>query len=176
MAISQPRYWLSELKPHKSRSARKPETAGLAFQVTTQATFTKQGYRAHYTERLVSNAEIAGHCNTNLLGGGRSGSVSLNQKTQREKNAAARMHKATMALCDEADRMLKPALTGNRTFSGLEEDDLMQESLSSGLSSVLRPRERGLQVIVGDVIEQYYLEQGRPEQSFSLASLAIEDK
>lgn len=79
-------------------------------------------------ERLVSNAEIAGRWNTNLLSGGRSSSVSLSQKKQREKNAAARMHKATMALCDEADRMLKPALTGSRTFSGVEEDDLMESA------------------------------------------------
>lgn len=36
--------------------------------------------------------------------------------------------------------------------------------------------ERSLQVTDGDVTEQYYLEHGQPEQSFSLASLAIEDK
>ena len=81
-----------------------------------------------------------------------------------------------MALCDEADRMLKPALTGNRTFSGLEEDDLMQSAFARAEHRAEARTERFLQVIGGDVIEQYYLEQGRPEQSFSLASLAIEDK
>ena len=127
-------------------------------------------------ERLVSNAEFAGRWNTKLLSGGRSGSVSLSQKKQREKNAAARMHKATMALCDEADRMLKPALTGNRTFSGLEEDDLMESAFVRAEHRAEARTERFLQVTDGDVTEQYYLEQGQPEQSFSLASLAIEDK
>ena len=127
-------------------------------------------------ERLVSAAEIDGRWNANLLSGGRSGSVSLSQKKQREKNASARMHKTTMALCDEADGMLKSALTGNRTFSGLEEDDLMQSAFVRTENRAEARTDRFLQVTDGDVTEQYYLEQGQPEQSFSLASLAIEDK
>jgi hypothetical protein len=64
-------------------------------------------------ERLVSNAEIKGRWNKKLLSGGRSGSVSLSQKKQRGHSGAARMHKYTKALCEEADGMMKPALTGN---------------------------------------------------------------
>jgi hypothetical protein len=41
-------------------------------------------------ERLVSDTEIKGRWNTSLLSGGRSGSVSLGQKKQKEKNAIAR--------------------------------------------------------------------------------------
>jgi curved DNA-binding protein CbpA len=128
-------------------------------------------------ERLVSDAEIDGCWNANLLSGGRSGSVSLSQKKQREKNAAARMHKQTLALCEEADRMIKPALTGNRTFSGLVEDDLMESAFVKMEHRAQARTERFLQVTDGDVAEQYLLEgQGLPEQSVSLASLFIEDK
>ena len=128
-------------------------------------------------ERLVSDAEIDGRWNTNLLSGGRSGSVSLSQKKQREKNAAARMHKQTLALCAEADRMMKPALTGNGTFSGLVEDDLMESAFVRMEHRAQARTDRFLQVTDGDVAEQYLLEgQGLPEQSVSLASLFIEDK
>ena len=127
-------------------------------------------------ERLVSDAEIAGRWNAKLLSGGRSGSVSLGQKKQREKNAAARMHKATMALCEEADHMLKPALTGNRTFSALEEDDLMQSAFVRTEDKAQARTERFLQVTDGDVTGQFFLEQGQPGRSSSLASLAIEGR
>lgn len=127
-------------------------------------------------ERLVSDAEIEGRWNTNLLSGGLSGSVSLGQKKQREKSAAARMHKETMALCAEADRMLKPALTGNRTFSGLEEDDLMQSAFVRAENRAEARTDRFLQVMDADVVEQYLLEEDQPVQSLSLASLFIEEK
>lgn len=127
-------------------------------------------------ERLVSDAETDGRWNTSLLSGGRSGSVSLGQKKQRDKNAAARSHKATMALCEEADRMLKPALTGNRTFSALEEEDLMQSAFVRTEQKAEARTERFLQVIDGDVAEQFFLEEGQLGQSYSLAALAIEEK
>jgi curved DNA-binding protein CbpA len=129
-------------------------------------------------ERLVSDAEIEGRWNTNLLSGGRSGSVSLSQKKQRENNAAARMHKATMALCNEADRMLKPALTGNHTFSGLEHEALLEAAFVRTEQKAQARTDRFLQVTDGDVAEQFLLQDGQalPEQSFSLASLAIEEK
>jgi hypothetical protein len=127
-------------------------------------------------ERLVSDAETDGRWNTNLLSGGRSGSVSLGLKKQREKNAAARMHKKTMALCEEADRMLKPALTGNRTFSGLEEDDLMQSAFVRTEHKAQARTERFLQVMDGNVTEQFLLDHDQPERALSLASLAIEEK
>ena len=72
--------------------------------------------------------------------------------------------------------MLKPALTGNRTFSGLEEDDLMESAFVRAEHRAEARTERFLQVTDGDATEQHYLEHGQPEQSFSLASLAIEDK
>ena len=124
-------------------------------------------------ERLVSDAEIEGRWNTNLLSGGRSGSVSLGLKKQRENNAAARMHKATMALCAEADRRLKPALTGNGTFSGMEEDDLMQSAFVRTENKAQGRTERFLEVTDADVAEQYLLEEGQqPRQMLSLASFA----
>jgi hypothetical protein len=86
------------------------------------------------------------------------------------------MHKATVALCGEADRLLKPALTGNRTLSGLEEDDLMESAFVRTEKNAQARTERILQVMDGDVTEQFFLEQGQPEQTLSLASLAIEDE
>jgi hypothetical protein len=127
-------------------------------------------------ERLVSDAEIDGRWNANLLSGGRSGFGSLGLKKQRDKNAAARMHKATMALRGEVDRLLKPALTGNRTFSELEEDDLMESAFVRTENNAQARTGRFLQVMDGDVTEQFFLEQGQPEQTLSLASLAIEDE
>jgi hypothetical protein len=87
------------------------------------------------------------------------------------------MHKTTMALCEEADSMLKPALTGNRTFSGLEENDLMESAFVRTENWAQARTEAFLQVTDGDVAEQYLLEeQGQPEQSFSIVSLLIEEK
>jgi hypothetical protein len=127
-------------------------------------------------ERLVSDTEIKGRWNTSLLSGGRSGSVSLGQKKQKEKNAIARMHKASMALCEEADHMLKPALTGNRTFSGLEEEELMQSAFVRTEHNAQARTERFLQVTDGDVTEQFLLEKGELGRSLSLAALAIEEE
>jgi hypothetical protein len=129
-------------------------------------------------ERLVSNAEIEARWNKNLLSGGRSGSVSLSQKKQREHNAAARMHKDNMALCDEADRLLKPALTGNRTFSFSEYEGLLKAAFMRTEQRAQARTDRFLQVTLGDVTEQFLLQDGQelPQQSLSLASLAIEAK
>jgi hypothetical protein len=127
-------------------------------------------------ERLVSDAEINGRWNTNLLSGGRSGSVSLAQKKQRDKNAAARMHKKAMALCEEADHMLKPALTGNHTFSGLVEDELMESAFVRTERKDQARTERFLQVTDGEVTEQFLLERDKEEWSLSLAALAIEEE
>lgn len=127
-------------------------------------------------ERLVSDAQIEGRWNTSLLSGGRSGSVSLGQKNQREKNAVARAHKATLTLCEEADHMLKPALTGNRTFSAMEEEDLMQSAFVRTEEKAQARTERFLQVMDGEVTEQFLLEQGEPGQSSPFASLTIKDE
>jgi curved DNA-binding protein CbpA len=128
-------------------------------------------------ERLVSDAEINGRWNTNLLSGGRSGSVSLSQKKQRDSNAMARMHKATIALCEEADHMLKPALTGNRTFSGLEQEELMQSAFVKTEHKAQARTERFLQITDGEVTEQFLLlERDREEWSLSLAALAFEEE
>jgi hypothetical protein len=127
-------------------------------------------------ERLVSDAEINGRWKTNLLSGGRSGSVSLAQKKQRDKNAVARMHKKTMALCEEADHMLEPALKEIRTFSGLVEDDLMESAFVRTERKDQARTERFLQVTDGEVTEQFLLEQDRAEWSLSLAELAFEEE
>jgi curved DNA-binding protein CbpA len=127
-------------------------------------------------ERLVSDTEIKGRWNTSLLSGGRSGSVSLSQKKQKEKNAVARMHKATMALCEEADHMLKPALMGNRTFSALEEEELMESAFVRTENKAQARTDRFLQVTDGDVTEQFLLEKGELGRSLSLAALAIEEE
>jgi curved DNA-binding protein CbpA len=129
-------------------------------------------------ERLVSDAEIEARWNKNLLSGGRSGSVSLSRKKQREHNAAARMHKDNMALCDEADRLLKPALTGNRTFSFSEYEGLLKAAFVRTEQRAQDRTDRFLRVTLGDVTEQFLLQDGQelPQQSLSLASLAIEAK
>jgi hypothetical protein len=124
----------------------------------------------------VSDAEINGRWKTNLLSGGRSGSVSLAQKKQRDKNAVARMHKKTMALCEEADHMLEPALKEIRTFSGLVEDDLMESAFVRTERKDQARTERFLQVTDGEVTEQFLLEQDRAEWSLSLAELAFEEE
>jgi hypothetical protein len=105
----------------------------------------------------VSDTEIKGRWNTSLLSGGRSGSVSRSQKKQKEKNAVARLHKATMALCEEADHMLKPALTGNRTFSALEEEELMESAFVRTDNKAQARADRFLQITDGDVTEQFLL-------------------
>jgi hypothetical protein len=86
------------------------------------------------------------------------------------------MHKATMALCEEADHMLKPALTGNRTFSALEEEELIESAFVRTESKAQARTDRFLQVTDGDVTEQFLLEQGESGRSLSLAALAIEEE
>jgi hypothetical protein len=124
----------------------------------------------------VSNTEIRGRWNTSLLSGGHSGSVSPSQKKQKEKNAVARMHEATMALCEEADHMLKPALMGNRTFSALEEEELMESAFVRTENKAQARTDRFLQVTDGDVTEQFLLEKGELGRSLSLAALAFEEE
>jgi hypothetical protein len=88
------------------------------------------------------------------------------------------MHKDNMALCDEADRLLKPALTGNRTFSFSEYEGLLKAAFMRTEQRAQARTDRFLQVTLGDVTEQFLLQDGQelPQQSLSLASLAIEAK
>jgi hypothetical protein len=72
--------------------------------------------------------------------------------------------------------MLKPALTGNRTFSGLEEEELMQSAFVRTEHNAQARTERFLQVTDGDVTEQFLLEKGELGRSLSLAALAIEEE
>lgn len=130
-------------------------------------------------ERLVSGAEINGRWDKKLLSGGGSGSVSLSQKKQKEHSAAAIMHKYTMALCEEADDMLKPALinkTGNHTFSGLVEEEVMDEAFV-GVEAYAEVRtEQVMRLMDKDVVEQYLLEDGDLVLRVALGSLAIKEK
>lgn len=109
-------------------------------------------------ERLVSDAEIKGRWSKNLLSGGRAGSVSLRQKKQREHNGSARIQKTNMGLCEIAENMVKPALTGNRTFSGLNEEELVfAASVETEKKSEART-DRMLELMDGEIKEQYLLD------------------
>ena len=126
-------------------------------------------------ERLVCDAEIKGRWNKNLLSGGRSGSVSLSQKKQKAHNGAARMHKYNMALCEEADHMVKPALTGNRTFSALVEEEIVEAAFVGVETRAEARTDRVLYLMDGDVLEQYFLEDGVQAQRIALGLFATEE-
>lgn len=118
-------------------------------------------------ERLVCDAEIKNRWDKNLLSGGRSGSVSLSQKKQKQHSGAARIHKRTFALSEEADHMLKPALTGNRTFSALKEDDLHQMAFLRAEASGEARTDWVLAVMDKDVIERHFIEYGMQNLSLT---------
>ncbi|KAK5124315.1 hypothetical protein LTR85_002018 [Meristemomyces frigidus] len=127
-------------------------------------------------ERLVSDAEIRGRWDKSLLSGGRSGSVSLSQKKQKAHSAAARIHKYNMALCEEADHMVKRALTGNRTFSALVEEEMMEMAFVGAETKAEARTERLLQVMDGEVVDRYLLEDGEQGRGTALGSLAIKSE
>ncbi|KAK3708392.1 hypothetical protein LTR37_011488 [Vermiconidia calcicola] len=128
-----------------------------------------------FDERLVPDDEIKGRWDKKLLGGGRSGSVSFSQKRQKAYTAAARTHKRTLALCEEADRMLKPALTGNRTFSALVEDKLMEEAFIGMEAKAEARTDRILRLMDRDVVEQYLREDAEQLlRSIELGALIME--
>lgn len=126
-------------------------------------------------ERLVSDAEIKGRWDKNLLRGGRSGSVSLAQKKQRENSPAARSRKVTMALCEEADHMTKSVLQGsNQTFSGQALEALEEKAFVSTEVKSQASTDRFLQVADADTAAQYMLDEAgaMPSRSMCLDQFA----
>lgn len=118
-------------------------------------------------ERLASKAEIQDRWDKNLLSGGRGGSVSLSLKKQRENNGAARLQKACLALCEEADRLIKPMLTGSKdhTFSGLEQDALEEQAFVETERKAVARTDRMLMLMMDeDIREQYLLQEGEVEE------------
>lgn len=128
-------------------------------------------------ERLVSHADIKSRWDKNLLSGGRSGSVSLAQKKQRQNNSAARSHKLTMALCEEADHMTKSALQGsNRTFSGQALDAVEERAFVSTENKSQARTDRFLQVTDVETAAQYLLnDDAAPTRSTRLDQFASEE-
>ena len=128
-----------------------------------------------FDERLVPDDEIKGRWDKKLLGGGRSGSVSFSQKRQKAYTAAARTHKRTLALCEEADRMLKPALTRKRTFSALVEDELIEEAFKGMEAKAEARTDHILRLMDRDVVEQYLREDAEQLlRSIELGALIME--
>jgi len=122
-------------------------------------------------ERLVSDTEIKGWWNKSLLSGARGGSVSFAQKAQKDKNSAARAHKVTMVLCDEANGMVKSALTGSdRTFSALEEEELLEAAFVWTEVKDQKRTDRFLEVTDAAFAQHYLL-----EDDLHLSELALEE-
>ena len=150
-----------EAKYQKAKAQVSAAAAKKAPQNKPTASTARDMWNDSIDERLVSDAEIKGRWDKSLLSGGRGGSVSLAQKKEREKNDAARSHKVTRALCDEADHMVKAALTGsNRTFSAMAVDELIDSGFVGTEAKSQARTNRFLEVIDGDVAEQYLLDEG----------------
>jgi curved DNA-binding protein CbpA len=124
-------------------------------------------------ERLVSEKEINARWDKNLLSGGLQGSVSLSQKKQKASGAATRAQKYTSALCEEADDMIKGALKGNRTFSALAHDQLDEEAFVGAEARAEARTDQVMRLTNGDVVGQYFLENGDEGRSLPLDLLTI---
>ncbi|KAK5173548.1 secretory subunit [Saxophila tyrrhenica] len=161
-------------KPAKPPSPAKPKRP-LQNQPTSRTART--AWQDSIDERLVPDAEITNRWNKSLLSGGRGGSVSLSQKKQKALSGAARMHKHSMALREDADGIVKPALTGNRTFSALVEEAMMEEAFVGAEARAEARTERVVRRLMdGDVVGEYLLEAGDKEWSAALGAFwAIEE-
>lgn len=143
------------------------------------STTAKPLWNPSLDDRLVSHAEISSRWDKALLsGGGRSGSISLFQKKQREHNSSARAQKTALALCEEAYAMLKPALNGNKTFSGLEEEELVWRAFVETEQREEARTERILRVLDGEVRERYLLpeDDGEGEVGVGLLEFSVDEK
>ena len=127
-------------------------------------------------QRLASDAEITGRWEKQLLSGGRSGSISPSEKKQKEHGGAARVHKYTKALCEEANGMVKPALTGNRTFSALVVEEMMDSAFIGAEAKIEKRTDTVLRLMDQDVREQYLLEDEGQERVMALEYFVSDGK
>lgn len=77
-------------------------------------------------------------------------------------------HKYTLALCEEADHMLKTSLNSNRTHSHLVQDGIDREAFIGAEARAETRSDRKLQLMDRDVVDQFLLEDGGQELSTTL--------
>lgn len=108
-------------------------------------------------EPLVSEADIKRRWYKQLLsGGGSSGSVSLEEKKRIDNNSRARMLQYEKRAIAAADGMLKPALLGNSTFSGMERDAVLQSVTDAEMAIEARVEE-ALRLMDQDIVDRYVI-------------------
>jgi hypothetical protein len=132
---------------------------------------------AAFDEPVVSDKDIKHRWDADLLKGGTSGSVSLSEKENRERNAAATTHASFVASIKAADDLhYRNYITRVRNHSAHLFQDALETTSVQQEADIDARVDEALGLLDQDVIDQHLLGDGELECSAPIGPLAIKFK
>jgi len=133
---------------------------------------SKSRYDSGGGNALCTPADIKFRWTCALLAGS-TPSVSLSQKSDRDKSGAAQALKVEKRLAEYAEGMWRPAMKGNATFCFADYQDVLDAIYENEQYGVDKRVDDGLKMLGDDVLDEYYLEGPLPALTYDFGCMLL---